>query len=168
MEKLKESVNKELHEIGEKGLTAANLPTVSTLVDIKKDIAEVEAMEKGGYGMYDYGREYRHYPYDYEDYGRGRSSGGYSEGYGARRRDPRGRCMGDRMKDHIARIEDGVEMYEYGRERYRASGDESRVHEGLEKMMYAVCMFIESTMDFAETPEEKEIIRKHIEKLHRM
>lgn len=168
MKKLKEIVDKELHEVGEKGITAANLQTVSALVDIKKDLAEVEAMEKGGSEMYDYGRDYRHHPYDYEDYGRGRSSGGYSTGYGARGRDSRGRYTGDRMRDHMARIEDGIEMYEYGRERYRASGDESRVHEGLEKMMYAVCMFIESTMDFTETPEEKEIVRKHIEKLSRM
>jgi hypothetical protein len=26
-------------------------------------------------------------------------------------------------------------------------------------------MFVETAMDFAETPEEKEIIRKHIQKL---
>ena len=42
------------------------------------------------------------------------------------------------------------------------SGDESRVIEGLEKLMYAMCMFVESAMDFAETPQEKEVIRKHI------
>lgn len=35
----------------------------------------------------------------------------------------------------------------------------------LKKMMYAVCMFVESAMDFAESPEEKEIIRKHVQKL---
>lgn len=30
------------------------------------------------------------------------------------------------------------------------------------------CMFVESTMEFAETPQEKEIIRKHIQKLQKM
>lgn len=44
-------------------------------------------------------------------------------------------------------------------------GDSERMYDGLEKLMYAICMFIESTMDFAESPEEKEIIRKHIQKL---
>jgi hypothetical protein len=47
-------------------------------------------------------------------------------------------------------------------------GDESRVVEGLEKLMYAVCMLVESTMDFAETPTEKEIVRKHIQKISRI
>ena len=37
--------------------------------------------------------------------------------------------------------------------------------EGLEKLMYGICMFVETVMDFAETPEEKEIIRKHIQKM---
>jgi hypothetical protein len=37
--------------------------------------------------------------------------------------------------------------------------------EGLEKTMYAVCTLVESLMDSAETAEEKEIIRKHIEKI---
>jgi hypothetical protein len=31
--------------------------------------------------------------------------------------------------------------------------------------MYGVCMMVETAMDFAETPEEKEIIHKHIQKL---
>ena len=39
---------------------------------------------------------------------------------------------------------------------------------GLEKLMYALCMFVESTMEFAESPREKEIIRKHIDKLRSM
>lgn len=33
-------------------------------------------------------------------------------------------------------------------------------------IMYAVCMFIESAMDFAETPEEKDIIRRHVQKMN--
>jgi hypothetical protein len=39
------------------------------------------------------------------------------------------------------------------------------MHEGLDRLMYGICMLVESTMDFAETPQEKEIIRKHIQKI---
>jgi tRNA U34 5-carboxymethylaminomethyl modifying GTPase MnmE/TrmE len=63
------------------------------------------------------------------------------------------------------RMIDGMDQYEYGKERYMHSGDESRVIEGLEKLMYAMCMFVESAMDFAETPQEKEVIRKHVQKI---
>ncbi|MBO5871460.1 MAG: hypothetical protein J6Q75_02300 [Bacteroidaceae bacterium] len=69
------------------------------------------------------------------------------------------------MRDHMDRMMDGVDQYEYGKERYMHGGDESRVIEGLEKIMYAVCMFVESAMDFAESPQEKELIRKHIQKI---
>lgn len=71
----------------------------------------------------------------------------------------------NRMKEHLDRINDGVEMYDYGRERYQHGDSEERIYEGLEKLMYAVCMFVESTMDFAETPEEKDIIRRHVQKM---
>lgn len=77
-----------------------------------------------------------------------------------------GRYRGDdRWNEHLDRIMDGADMYQYGRSRYRDGGDSERMYDGLEKLMYAICMFIESTMDFAESPEEKEIIRKHIQKL---
>ena len=153
MDKLKQHVDKELREIAEEGLTAANLPMVSTLVDIKKDLAEAEKLEKGGHEMTDYGRDYRYNPYGREDYSRGGSSGG------------RGGYNGGRMREYLNRLEEGTEMYEYGKDRYMHGGDESRVYEGLERMMYAICMFVEMAMNYAETPQEKEIIRKHIQKL---
>ena len=74
----------------------------------------------------------------------------------------------NRMRDHLNRIYEGAEMYEYGRDRYQHGGNEERIYDGLEKLMYALCMFVESTMEFAETPQEKEIIRKHIQKLQKM
>jgi hypothetical protein len=69
------------------------------------------------------------------------------------------------MNEHLMRIQDGTDIYQYGRERYRHGRNDERMYDGLEKLMYAICMFIESTMDFAESPQEKEIIRKHIQKL---
>lgn len=170
MDKLIQNVKKELHGIGEKGLTTANLDTTDKLVDILKDIYEIQKME-GGKEMQDYGR-----PYMYERGGyntRGYDEGGYngrkyyieSEEYG--RRGGRGGYNGP-MRGRLERVYEGMEEYEYGRDRYQHGGGEERIYEGLEKMMYAICSFVESAMDFAETPQEKEIIRKHLQKMSKM
>lgn len=39
---------------------------------------------------------------------------------------------------------------------------------GLEDLMYTVCTFVEGLANNAETPADKEIIRKHIEKLSKI
>jgi hypothetical protein len=69
------------------------------------------------------------------------------------------------MKERVNRVIDGAEMYEYGRDRYQHGGSREAMEEGLEKMMYAICMLVEMAMDAAQTPKEKEIIRKHIQKI---
>lgn len=160
MDKLKQQIKKELKEIEEKGINASNLELVSKLTEIYKELGEIEKMDEGGREMQEYGR-YRDGGYgSYRDGGynaRGNyRDGGYNDGYGRRY---------SRMRDHMDRIMDGVDQYEYGKERYMHGGDDSRVMEGLEKIMYAVCMFVESAMDFADTPQEKELIRKHIQKI---
>lgn len=149
MEKLWEIIKKELKEIEEQGINASNLDMVGKMVDIIKDIDTIDAMEKHRK------EEYSMYRGDYREDWRGMD--------GARRGD-----MRYRMKDKLDRIYDGVDMYEYGKERYRGGDSEERVYDGLEKLMYALCMFVESTMEFAESPREKEIIRKHIDKLRSM
>lgn len=138
MEKLKQEIRKELKEVEEQGISMNNLDTTFKLVDILKNLNKIEGEEM---------RDYR-----YDDYGR--------------RGMPRGRYSEGRMRDYIDKMMDGVEMYEYGKERSRyGHGEDERMYDGLEKLMYAVCLFVESAMDFAETPQEKEIIRKHIQKL---
>lgn len=187
MDKLIKLIEKELKEVGENGLTSANLETTSKLVDMYKDLKETEG---GSYGMPyregGYSMPYGEGGYREEGYREG--GGGYSEGsgggysarggysnggnynrqysgnYGARRYNG----YDQRMRDHINRISEGAEMYEYGRERYQHGGSDDRLTDGLEKMMYAICMFVESTMEFAETPQEKEIIRKHLQKIRNM
>lgn len=177
---LKELVKKELKEVGNKGLTSSNLESTSKLVDILKDLMEVESdksemmHQNGGYGM-----PMRMIPPMYDNQGgygaRGYNDGGYNErgynergygdgGYGARG----GRSYNGydpRMKDRIDRVIDGAEMYEYGRDRYQHGGSHEAMEEGLEKMMYAICMLVETAMDAAQSPKEKEIVRKHIQKL---
>ena len=165
MHKLKEQIKKELVEIEEKGVNASNLELIGKLADIYKDLAEIEKMDKGGQEMQEYGRyreggggysAYREGGYNARGGGGGYREGGYNEGYGRRY---------SRMRDHMDRMMDGVDQYEYGKERYMHGGDDGRVMEGLEKIMYAVCMFVESAMDFADSPQEKELIRKHVQKI---
>lgn len=166
MDKLLENVKKELKQIEANGLSSSNLDTAYKLVSMGKNILKMEK-EEGERQMRD------HYMGD--DYGARRYRGGeydaYVEGCYGRRGVPgsgRGRYRDhgqDRFYDHMNRIEDGMDMYLYGKERYYSDGDKSRMHEGLDKMMYGICMFVESAMDFAETPEEKELVRKHIQKL---
>lgn len=180
MEKLIEIVKKELKEVGEKGLTNANLESTYKLVDILKDLTEIQEESGGGsYGRRNYGN--REYMEGYGNMGyneRGYNErGGYNEGgYNGNDKQYEYMIRGNkgyggydsRMRDHINRISEGAEMYEYGRDRYQHGGSTERMEDGLEKLMYALCMFIESTMEFAKSPQEKEIIRKHVQKLRMM
>lgn len=177
MDKLFENVKKELKQIETNGLSSSNLDTAYKLTCIGKNIKEIEEKEgdqkmrgryeDGGYnarGNYrDYGDGYNargnYRDGDYDEYGR-RGVPGSGRG--------RYRGEGERFSRHMDHIEDGIDMYMYGRERYFDSGDKHRMQEGLEKFMYGICMFVETAMDFAETPEEKEIIRKHIQKMKAM
>lgn len=179
MHKLLENAKKELKQIEETGLNAGNLDNAYKLADIAKNICKMQKMEEGEEKMR--GR----YNDGYGDGRGGYRDGGYNDGgygnysdgsYGRRGVPGSGRGRGgryrgeedERWNEHLDRIMDGADMYQYGRSRYRDGGDDSRMYEGLEKLMGAICMFIESTMDFAESPEEKEIIRKHIQKLKSM
>lgn len=159
MHKLEEQIRKELTMISDKGLSQSNLEAASKLVDMLKDLAEVK--EKGGQEMY--GRYRDEYRESYRDYGSyNYRDGGYDRRGG-------GRYSNSRMREQMNRMQDGMERYEDGRERYsHGGGEEHRIYEGLEQLMYAVCMFVESAMDFAETPQEKEIIKKHAQKIGRL
>ena len=179
MEKLLQDAKKQLTEIEAQGISMNNLEPVSKLVGIVKNLTKIEKLE-GEKEM----RDWNYRPRE----GRGDYGTGYRDNYGGEYRDiyvdyyrdenpdhygRRGMPMmtgrryrgSDRMQHHMDRIMDGAEMYEAGKDRYRHGGDENRMHEGLDKLMYALCVFIESTMEFAESPEEKEIIRKHIHKI---
>ena len=71
----------------------------------------------------------------------------------------------ERFYEKLDRMMECVEEYFMGKNRYHDGAHPGHMVEGLEKTMYAVCTLVESLMDTAETPEEKETIRKHIEKI---
>ena len=174
MHKLLENAKKELRQIEEAGFNAGNLDNACKLVEIVKNVNKIQKMEGGDSDMKGYMDDFRDGRGGYRD-GDYRDGGynPYDDSYGRRGVPGSGRSRGrdgryrgdDRWHEHLDRIMDGADMYEYGKGRYRDGGDSERMYDGLEKLMYAVCMFIECTMDFAESPEEKEIIRKHVQKI---
>ena len=72
------------------------------------------------------------------------------------------------QEEYMRKIMEGADMYSYGRERYEGGDSEERMLEGLDKLMYALCGFVQSTMEFAKTNEEREIIRKHLNKMNNL
>lgn len=178
MNKLTERVEKELGSIAEKGLTSSNLDTAYKLIDIYKDIKESkyyqsEVEEKNFGGDYDMsqrrdsrgrymGNRYSEYNrYDREDYDRS----GYWEANGRYGNYP---YLDERSRRYLDRMMEGIDSYNEGKDRYRHGEKEDRMLDGIEKAMSAVCMFVESIADFAETTEEKEIIRNHINKMKKI
>jgi hypothetical protein len=177
MDKLIEKIEKELKVFEEQGITSSNLGTIGELADVYKDLLEAEEKKKGRgeYGMRypregsrnvympiyrgrgDYEYNGRMYGNEYIDDGYGRMNG---RGGGSYRHNPM-----EHLFDKLNRILEHMEEYIDGKDRYHAGAHQGHMTEGLEKTMYAVCTLVESLMDSAETVEEKETIRKHIEKI---
>lgn len=122
IEKVTEEVDKSIKRIMEQGVQTNNIDFLYKMIDVKKDIAEIEKEEQemmyGNYGNYDNYGEYD------RSYGGGRrrdSRGRYMEGgsYG-RRGVPgtgRGRYRGEEMMDEMAYH---YGNYNEGREQYGA------------------------------------------------
>lgn len=144
MELLCKRVQKELDTIADKGITSNNLDTTYKLIDIYKDIKEVEQMENKRYDKGNYNER-------------------YNDRYVIDRYD--NHPLDERTERYFSRMKDGINDYNAGRMRYRDGGSESRMIEGIEMTMGAVVNFVESLMDHSETSQEKEIIRKYINKI---
>lgn len=179
MNKLLEKVEKELGAIAEKGISSSNLETTFKLIDIYKDIkeakyyqSEIDEEKVGDYNMFqrrDSRGRYIEDGYNERGYDRGYNERGYNDG----RWEARGRYgnypyLDERSERYMERMMEGMDAYNEGRDRYRHGDGESRMIDGIEMAMAAVCMFVESLADFAETPKEKEIIRKHLEKMKKI
>lgn len=151
MDILLKRVKKELDTIADKGITSSNLETTNKLVDIYKDIKEICSMEEdtydargnrsggsrssGRYNDNDYNARYNHYPLD------------------------------ERTERYFTRIREGMEDYNEGKNRYRDGGSDARMIDGIEMTMGAIVNFIESLMDIAESSQEKEVVRRYINKI---
>ena len=122
LDKLKEETDKSMKRVLEQGVQTNNVDFLYKMIDIKKDIAEIEKEEQemmyGNYGNYDNYGEYD------RSYGGGRrrdSKGRYMEGSSYGRRgvpgSGRGRYRGEEMMDEMAYH---YGNYNEGRERYGA------------------------------------------------
>lgn len=142
-EKLLEKVCEYLNKVSNQNLDAADIDYLSKVVDIYKDIKEVENMNNyGNYG--EYGR--------YDAYGR--------RGVDARYR---GESYMDGMASSYRNYEEA--RNEYNRGNYGAKEDGLKE---LEYMMHAAMKFIKMVKEEASSPEEQEIVRKHIMKISEM
>lgn len=145
MEELLKRVEKELDGIAEKGVTSSNLEMTYKLIDIYKDIKEAKYYDKMNYST-NYTDRYERNRYDRDNYG----------------------YMDDRTVRYMNRMKDGMENYSTGKNRYRDGGSNERMIEGIEMTMCAIVDFIENLMDAAETSQEKEIVRKYVDKIKRI
>ena len=144
-DKVKELVEKGINKTIEDGIQTSNLDTLGKLVDIYKDIANVEHWKKEEENDMRYDRRYR--DYTREPYSR--------EPYGGRRRDSRGRYMGDEM---INDMHEAYRDYSDGREEMKS----------LEYMMQSVVQFIEMLEKDANSQEEIEIIKDYTRQISEM
>ena len=156
-DKVKELVEKGINKTIEDGIQTSNLDTLGKLVDIYKDIANIEHWKKEEENDMMYDRRYREYgrePYSREPYGR-------------RRRDSRGRYMGDEMMNDM---HEAYRDYSDGREEmnmgnYSAKDDTMK---SLEYMMQSVVQFIEMLEKDAKSQEEIEIIKDYTRQISEM
>lgn len=163
--KLKEDIHALKEKISTEGIqSGSNLEHLYKLVDIEKDLCEIE---KGGESMKEYGR----YGYnDYNDYGRndyGRDEYGRDE-YGRRSRDSRGRYTDgyghlDRMYSEYGRYEEGKEQYNRGN--YNAKQDTMK---SLEYMLESMVDFVKMLKSDAKSQDEMNLIKEYTRKISEM
>ena len=148
-EKLMNKTEESIKKILDDGITTSNLEHLYKLTKINHIAKEDENMNYGNYG--NYGRE------QYGEY----------DGYGARRRDSRGRYMeggyGRRYRghDHLDRMYDEYGRYSESRERYGAGSQE-----GEKSFMYMVKAledFIMVLHEEAETEQQRMQLRQALQ-----
>lgn len=161
MKELLRKVEKELENIGDKGITSSNLDTTFKLIDIYKDIQEAcyyknQNNEEEFYGARgNRGGNGRYRDWD-ESYNRG--------DYNTYRDYP----LNERDERYFNRMREGLYSYNEGRNRYRDGQSKEKMIDGVDMAMGALVNFVEYMMDNTETSQEKDVIRKHIEKLKKI
>ena len=167
IDKVTEEVDKSIKRIMEQGVQTNNIDFLYKMIDVKKDIAEIEKEEQemmyGNYGNYDNYGEYD------RSYGGGRrrdSRGRYMEGgsYGRRgvKGTGRGRYRGEEMMDEM--------MYHYGnysegREQY---GADSETLKSFEYMLKSFKDYYKHLKQEASSPQEVKMLEQTAEEMLEM
>ena len=145
-EKLIEETKKTIEEILKDGIQSSDLEYLDKLVDIYKDIKEVECMNYGNYGAYN-GRGPGHGSYgNYNNYGENYERRGYDTKY-------RGHEYIDRMSGEYGR-------YMENRDRYGASEETDK---SFHYMLEAYKDFTKVLFEEANTPQQKQMLREAIQ-----
>ena len=161
---LKKQVEEQINTIAQEGIKPNNIDMLGRLVDIDKDVAnmeywetkkEVMSMNYRGYG--EYGEEYgrRGVP------GTGRGRRRYSAGRG--RRMNYGNEMIEDMHEKYQEYSEGKEEYQAGN--YSAKKDTMK---SLDYMMQSVVEFIEMLKEDASSQEEVDLIKHYSKKIAEM
>lgn len=160
MDALVRMLKKELKEVERIGLNPTNLDLTFKIVDIIKDIYEIKEKElemEDEDKMRRFFEEKYPLPSKVRKYGYG--SGDVMKPYSG---------TDSYIKKHLEKIMEAAEEYDIGKERYKHGEHEQHMHDGLDKLMFALCDFIEGLMEYAETAPAKEMIKNHIHKLNAM
>ena len=140
VEKILNTTNEYLEQVGNDGLNSTDIDYLFKVVDIYKDMKEVECMNN--YGRYD----------AHGDYGR--------RGVDARYR---GDSYMEGMSGSYRAYEESRNEYNNGN--YRAKEDGLKE---LEYMLHSLVKFAKTIKEEANSPEEQEIVRRHFMKISEM
>lgn len=155
LNKIKEAIQKPLETIIKTGVSSNNLDYLYKLIDVQKDVANIEYWKSKEDIM------------RYSNYGRN----SYGEGsYGRRSRDSRGRYTGRYPEDRIDEMYMNYQAYSEGREAY-GRGNYSAKEDTmmcLENMLESMVDFVKMLKEEAGSQEEMELIHKYIKKLSDM
>ena len=138
-EKILKITGEYIEQVADNGLEDVDIDYLSQIVDIHKDMKEVECMNYGRYG-------------NYNEYGR------------------RGVDAKYRGENYMDSMSGSYRIYEEARNEYNA-GNYGAKEDGLrelEYMMHSAMKFIKMIKEEATSPEEQEIVRKHIMKISEM
>ena len=150
MEEMVKRLCEYIEKAGSMNLDATDIDYLYKVVDIYKDLKEAENMNNG-YGNYNAYGNYGNYG-EYNEYGRRGVDSKY-----------RAESYMDSMRGSYRNYEDA--RNEYNRGNYGAKEDGLKE---LEYMMHAAMKFIKMVKEEATSPEEQEIVRKHIMKISEM
>lgn len=141
-EKILKITSDYIEQVADNGLEDVDIDYLSQIVDIHKDMKEVECMNYGRYGNYG----------NYNEYGRRGVDAKY-----------RGENYMDSMRGTYRTYEEARNEFNAGN--YGAKEDGLRE---LEYTMHSAMKFIKMIKEEATSPEEQEIVRKYIMKISEM
>ncbi len=168
-DKIKDLVVKELEQFADAELNGEELDVLYKLVDIYKDLEnvdywkikkEVMEMRYGNYGEYSDGGYSEGRYGNYGNYGR---RGVPGTGRGRYRGHDEGEEMLETMKESYGAYSESMEAYNRGN--YNAGQDGMKA---LDDTMQLFTEFTQKMIQEADSPEAKQIIRKHLRKISQM